>query len=97
MVHTNDRSLTMVDLFCCAGAIACWVPKAGSEVLSRVIASGRWLRITDTGLVAGDEILSRKWLRIDSSSDPLSARVVAALAHFLSSVFSCPAAGFRTE
>ncbi|BCL10927.1 hypothetical protein MYEC719_p20121 (plasmid) [Escherichia coli] len=47
--------------------------------------------------MAGDEILSRKWLRIDSSSDPLSARVVAALAHFLSSVFSCPAAGFRTE
>ncbi|EFB6062670.1 hypothetical protein BMC34_003182 [Escherichia coli] len=85
----------MVDLFCCTGAIARQVPEAGSEVLSRVIASG--CAVLTWVLVAGDEILSRKWLRIDSSSDPLSARVVAALAHFLSSVFSCPAAGFRTE
>ncbi|EPB8842746.1 hypothetical protein ACRTST_002250 [Escherichia coli] len=85
----------MVDLFCCTGAIARQVPEAGSEVLSRVIASG--CAVLTWVLVAGDEILSWKWLRIDSSSDPLSARVVAALAHFLSSVFSCPAAGFRTE
>ncbi|EES4172092.1 hypothetical protein ACOVUO_004857 [Escherichia coli] len=40
-MHTNDRSLTMVDLFCCAGATARLVSEAGSEELSRVIASGR--------------------------------------------------------
>ena len=39
--HTNDRGLITVDLFCCTGAIARQVPEAGSEVLSRVIASGR--------------------------------------------------------
>ena len=39
--HTNDRGLTMVDLFCCTGTIAGQVPAAGSEVLSRVNASGR--------------------------------------------------------
>ncbi|MEB7741844.1 hypothetical protein NGB58_21910 [Escherichia coli] len=38
--HTNERGLTMVDLFCCAGATARLVPEAGNEVLSRVIASG---------------------------------------------------------
>ncbi|MEQ4894942.1 hypothetical protein [Escherichia coli] len=37
MVHTNDRSLTMVDLFCCTGAITGQVPAAGYEALSRVI------------------------------------------------------------
>ncbi|EFK1743294.1 hypothetical protein [Escherichia coli] len=35
--HTNDRRLTMVDLFCCTGAIAGQVPAAGYEALSRVI------------------------------------------------------------
>ncbi|EIV3166609.1 hypothetical protein L7405_003042 [Escherichia coli] len=39
--HPNDRSLTMVDLFCCTGAITGQVPAVGSEVLSRVIVSGR--------------------------------------------------------
>ncbi|EFI4449935.1 hypothetical protein HH764_002857 [Escherichia coli] len=37
--HTNDRGLTMVDLFCCTRATAYLVPEAGYEVLSRVIAS----------------------------------------------------------
>ncbi|HDD9944982.1 TPA: hypothetical protein PBR54_004765 [Escherichia coli] len=69
--HTNDRRLTMVDLFCCTGAIARLVPAAGSEVLSRVIASDR-------------EVLPREWLRAYSGSDSLSARVVAGLVHFLS-------------
>ncbi|HGX2929690.1 TPA: hypothetical protein ACNJR6_004582, partial [Escherichia coli] len=32
-MHTNDRSLTMVDLFCCAGATARLVSEAGSEEL----------------------------------------------------------------
>ncbi|EEQ1891057.1 hypothetical protein AB2K75_004895 [Escherichia coli] len=31
--HTNDRRLTMVDLFCCAGATARLVSEAGSEEL----------------------------------------------------------------
>ncbi|EFD0945272.1 hypothetical protein FGU61_25800 [Escherichia coli] len=35
--HTNDRRLTMVDLFCCTGAIAGQVPAAGYEALSREI------------------------------------------------------------
>ncbi|HAW0989214.1 TPA: hypothetical protein JLK94_004719 [Escherichia coli] len=35
--HTNDRDLTMVDLFCCTGAIAGQVPAAGYEALSREI------------------------------------------------------------
>ncbi|HBI7487763.1 TPA: hypothetical protein K8U10_004554 [Escherichia coli] len=37
---TGSARLTMVDLFCCTGAIARQVLEAGSEVLSRVIASG---------------------------------------------------------
>ncbi|EEQ5685913.1 hypothetical protein LWD68_004508 [Escherichia coli] len=37
VAHTNDRRLTMVDLFCCIGAIAGQVPAAGYEALSRVI------------------------------------------------------------
>ncbi|EFM3381537.1 hypothetical protein [Escherichia coli] len=41
MKHTNDRSMTMVDLFCCSGAIAGQVQAAGCEVLSWVIVSGR--------------------------------------------------------
>ncbi len=32
-MHANDRSLTMVDLFCCAGATARLVSEAGSEEL----------------------------------------------------------------
>ncbi|EFO4420414.1 hypothetical protein HTZ41_004383, partial [Escherichia coli] len=39
--HTIDHRLTMVDLFCCTGTIAGQVPATGSEVLSRVNASGR--------------------------------------------------------
>ncbi|EFB7575016.1 hypothetical protein E4J23_10955 [Escherichia coli] len=38
---TGSARLTMVDLFCCTGVIARQVPEVGSEVLSRVIASGR--------------------------------------------------------
>ena len=38
--HTIYHRLTMVDLFCCTGAIARQVLEAGSEVLSRIIASG---------------------------------------------------------
>ncbi|EFA4517937.1 hypothetical protein D3G39_10550 [Escherichia coli] len=60
-----------------------------------MIASGR--EVQTRVLVAGDEVLSRKWLWADSGSDPLSSRVVAALDHFLSSVSSCLAADFRTE
>lgn len=56
--HTNDRDLTMVDLFCCAGAIARQVPEAASEVLSRVIASGR--EVLTRGLMAGDDVLTRE-------------------------------------
>ncbi|HGC2390140.1 TPA: hypothetical protein ACIYBV_005071 [Escherichia coli] len=56
--HTNDRGLTMVDLFCCIGAITGQVPEAGSEVLSRVIASG--LEVLTRGLVASDEVLIRE-------------------------------------
>ncbi|EES2670200.1 hypothetical protein A6X08_005271, partial [Escherichia coli] len=52
-MHTNDRSLTMVDLFCCAGATARLVSEAGSEELSRVIASGR--EVLTRVLMAGDE------------------------------------------
>ncbi|WP_413152936.1 hypothetical protein [Escherichia coli] len=76
-MHTNDRSLTMVDLFCCAGAAARLVSEAGSEELSRVIASGR--EVLTRVLMAGDEIQPREWLRADSGSDSLSARVVAGL------------------
>ncbi|EKQ3502071.1 hypothetical protein P4424_004050 [Escherichia coli] len=50
--HTNDRRLTMVDLFCCTGAIARQVPAAGPEVLSRVNASGR--EVLTRVLVAGN-------------------------------------------
>ncbi|EFU0552239.1 hypothetical protein WKN36_005373 [Escherichia coli] len=56
--HTNDRSLTMVDLFCCTRAIAGQVPEAGDEVLSRVIASGR--EVLTRVLVAGDVVLPRE-------------------------------------
>ncbi|EFO3029340.1 hypothetical protein DQ138_29500, partial [Escherichia coli] len=65
----------MVDLFCCAGATARLVSEAGSEELSRVIASGR--EVLTRVLMAGDEVLPREWLRADSGSDSLSARVVA--------------------
>ncbi|HAP0349379.1 TPA: hypothetical protein IRR21_005322, partial [Escherichia coli] len=68
----------MVDLFGCTGAIAGQVPEAGYEVLSRVIASG--LKVLTRVLVAGDEVQPREWLRADSGSDSLSARVVAGLA-----------------
>ncbi|HHH7325010.1 TPA: hypothetical protein ACP2MC_004964, partial [Escherichia coli] len=94
-VHAIDRRLTMVDLFCCTGASARLVSEAGSEGLSRVIASGR--EVLTRVLMAGDEVRLRKCRRVDSGSDSLLARVVTALAHFLSSVSSCPAAGFRTE
>lgn len=57
-MHTNDRSLTMVDLFCCAGATARLVSEAGSEGLSRVIASGR--AVLTRVLVAGDEVPPRE-------------------------------------
>ncbi|EHY1711248.1 hypothetical protein K1506_005093, partial [Escherichia coli] len=87
-MHTNDRSLTMVDLFCCAGATARLVSEAGSEELSRVIASGR--EVLTWVLVAGDEVRLRKCRRVDSGSDSLSARVVAGLAHFLSSGVQLP-------
>ncbi|HBC1013044.1 TPA: hypothetical protein IGZ65_004746 [Escherichia coli] len=56
--HTIDHRLTMVDLFCCTGAIARQVPAAGSEVLSRVIASGR--EVPTRVLVAGDVVLPRE-------------------------------------
>ncbi|HFD3758746.1 TPA: hypothetical protein ACF3V0_004692, partial [Escherichia coli] len=56
--HTNDRGLITVDLFCCTGAIARQVPEAGSEVLSRVIASGR--EVLTRGLIAGDDVLTRE-------------------------------------
>ncbi|NEN73190.1 hypothetical protein G3W53_24490 [Escherichia coli] len=39
--HTNDRRLTMVDLFCCTGAIAGQVPAAGYEALSRLQVMAR--------------------------------------------------------
>ncbi|EER3581352.1 hypothetical protein F8398_005456, partial [Escherichia coli] len=91
-MHTNDRSLTMVDLFCCAGATARLVSEAGSEELSRVIASGR--EVLTRVLMAGDEVQPREWLRADSGSDSLSARVVAALAYFLSSGVQLPTAGY---
>ncbi|ENS0117652.1 hypothetical protein ACYI8D_004438 [Escherichia coli] len=57
-VHAIDRRLTMVDLFCCTGAIARQIPAAGSEVLSRVIASGR--EVLTRVLVAGNEVLPRE-------------------------------------
>ncbi|EGA3803795.1 MAG: hypothetical protein JJO52_24370 [Escherichia coli] len=44
----------MVDLFCCTGASAGQVPEVGSEVLSRVSASGR--AVLTRVLVAGDEV-----------------------------------------
>lgn len=56
--HTNDRGLITVDLFCCTGVIARQVPEAGSEVLSRVIASGR--EVLTRGLMAGDDVLTRE-------------------------------------
>ncbi|WP_187655798.1 hypothetical protein [Escherichia coli] len=46
--------------------------------------------------MAGDEVLTREWLRADSGSDPLSARVVAALADFLSSGVQLPTADYGT-
>ncbi|EPM8916440.1 hypothetical protein ACTR9T_005821 [Escherichia coli] len=48
----------MVDLFCCPRAIAGQAPEAGSEALSRVIASGR--EVLTRVLVAGDEVLPRE-------------------------------------
>ncbi|WP_157941364.1 hypothetical protein [Escherichia coli] len=48
----------MVDLFCCAGATARLVSEAGSEGLSRVIASGR--EVLTRVLVAGDDVLTRE-------------------------------------
>ncbi|EHY7909957.1 hypothetical protein K4W53_004842 [Escherichia coli] len=48
--HTNDRDLTMVDLFCCAGATARQVLESGSEGLSLVIVSGR--EVLTTGMAA---------------------------------------------
>ncbi|MCV2908691.1 hypothetical protein, partial [Escherichia coli] len=90
--HTIDHRLTMVDLFCCTGATARLVSEAGSEELSRVIASGR--EVLTRVLMAGDEVQPREWLRADSGSDSLSARVVAALAHFLSSGVQLPTAGY---
>lgn len=93
-MHTNDRSLTMVDLFCCAGATARLVSETGSEELSRVIASGR--EVLTRVLMAGDEVQPREWLRADSGSDSLSARVVAGLAHFLSSGVQLPTADYGT-
>ena len=56
--HTNDRGLITVDLFCCTGAIARQVPEAGSEGLSRVIASGR--EVLTRELMAGDDVLTRE-------------------------------------
>ncbi|WP_407904223.1 hypothetical protein, partial [Escherichia coli] len=84
----------MVDLFCCAGATARLVSETGSEGLSRVIASGR--EVLTRVLVAGDEVQPREWLRADSGSDSLSARVVAGLAHFLSSGVQLPTADYGT-
>ncbi|EHC4966705.1 hypothetical protein [Escherichia coli] len=91
-VHTNDHRLTMVDLFCCTGAIARQVLEAGSEVLSRVIASG--CAVLTWVLVAGDEVRLRKCRRVDSGSDSLLARVVTALAHLLSSGVQLPITGY---
>ncbi|HAP0219889.1 TPA: hypothetical protein IRQ06_004922 [Escherichia coli] len=76
--------------FACAGASARLVSVAGSEGLSRIIASGR--EVLTRVLVAGDEVQPREWLRADSGSDSLSARVVAGLAHFLSSGVQLPTA-----
>ena len=90
--YTNGRRLTMVDLFCCTGAIARQVPEAGSEVLSRVIASG--CAVLTWVLVAGDEVRLRKCRRVDSGSDSLLARVVTALAHLLSSGVQLPITGY---
>lgn len=70
----------MVDLFCCAGATAGLVSEAGSEELSRVIASRR--EVLTRVLMAGDEIQPREWLRADSGSDSLSVRVVAGFGSF---------------
>ncbi|EKN8423754.1 hypothetical protein MTQ84_26770 [Escherichia coli] len=91
-MHTNDRSLTMVDLFCCAGATARLVSEAGSEELSRVIASGR--EVLTWVLVAGDEVRLRKCRWVDSGSDSLLVRVVTALAHLLSSGVQLPITGY---
>ena len=52
----NDRGLTMVDLFGCAGVTARLVSETGNEILNRVIASGR--EVLTRVLVAGDEVLS---------------------------------------
>ncbi|EEC8802492.1 hypothetical protein ACT18T_004818 [Escherichia coli] len=90
--YTNGRRLTMVDLFCCTGAIARQVPEVGSEVLSRVIASG--CAVLTWVLVAGDEVRLRKCRRVDSGSDSLLARVVTALAHLLSSGVQLPITGY---
>ncbi|EFB4532726.1 hypothetical protein ACRWFY_24865 [Escherichia coli] len=57
-VHTNDHRLTMVDLFCCTGAIARQILEAGYEVLSRMSASGR--AVLTRVLVAGDEVPPRE-------------------------------------
>ncbi|EEQ8054215.1 hypothetical protein GLR75_004561 [Escherichia coli] len=76
MKHTNDRPLTMDDLFCCTEAIAGQVPEVGSEAL---IASG--CEVLTRVLVR----TARERLWADSGSDSLSARVVTGLADFLSS------------
>ena len=55
-VYANDRGLTMVDLFCYAGATARQVPPADSEALSRESASGHG--VLTRGLMAGDEVLT---------------------------------------
>ncbi|MDI0939013.1 hypothetical protein NEP59_25485, partial [Escherichia coli] len=80
--------------FACAGASARLVSETGSEGLSRVIASGR--EVLTRVLMAGDEVQPREWLRADSGSDSLSARVVAGLAHFLSSGVQLPTADYGT-
>ncbi|EGO4629680.1 TPA: hypothetical protein RVT93_002159 [Escherichia coli] len=59
----------MVDLFCCTGAIARQVPEAGSEVLSRVIASG--CAVLTWVLVAGDEVRLRKCRQTAIDSDAI--------------------------
>ncbi|HAG8163023.1 TPA: hypothetical protein HGR97_22685, partial [Escherichia coli] len=71
--HTNGRRLTMVDLFCCTGAIARQVPEAGSEVLSRVIASG--CAVLTWVLVAGDEVRLRKCRRVDCVFRSIRSRI----------------------
>lgn len=88
--HTNERCLTMVDLFGCAGARP--VPEAGNEVLSQRSASGH--EALTRVFVAGDEVLTKGWRTADSASAPLSARMVAGLADFILSGVQHPNAGY---